>query len=307
MTRQRVIVVAGPTASGKTASAIVLARALDGEIISADSMQVYQGLDIGTAKPSEDEKMGVVHHMLDVVPPEAAFSVASYREMALPIVEDVLKRGKCPIICGGTGLYIDALLRPMSFSETPSDAGVRVALEAEAAEDGGRDRLHARLFEVDADTAARLHVNDVRRVIRALEVFEVTGKPFSAQQSKGEDSFESLRIGIDVKRETLYARIDLRVEQMMKNGLLDEVKGLLKRIPPDAQCMQALGYKELAAHLAGQCTLKEAVARIQQRSRNYAKRQMTWFGRDPGMHWVAPLKPDDEIVEAAWRFFKPKT
>lgn len=286
---RELIVICGPTASGKTAVAVEICLALGGEVVSADSMQIYRGMDIGTAKPTAEEKRGVAHHLLDIAKPSEAYSVAAYREKAVAAIEDILARGKIPVVCGGTGLYIDALTRPMGFSAR-GDESVRRQLEAIASLEGGKERLHAMLREVDPESADRLHVNDVRRVVRALEIYTLTGRTFSEQRALDagrEGAYRGRLFGLSWPREELYERIDRRVDQMMAEGLAKEVAALLSDgVSANATAMQGIGYKEIARALAGECPMAEAVQRVKQATRNYAKRQLTWFRRDERVIWV---------------------
>ena len=277
----------GPTASGKSDLTMKVAEGLDGVILCMDAMQVYRGMDIGTAKPSREEQRRVPHRLFDGVAPDEAYSVAAYVQDARAAIGDCLAEGKLPLFCGGTGLYLRSLRQPLSFGHTPGDESIRARYQA-LAETEGLEALHRRLEAVDPVTASRLHPNDQRRVIRALEVYELTGRPFSAQQLPGEEDspYRFVLFGLKWGREALYSRINQRVDQMMEAGLLDEVKGLLAAgISPEAQSMQGLGYKELVPYLKGQASLAECLELIKRRTRNYAKRQETWFKREPGIHW----------------------
>ena len=285
---QKIAVVCGPTACGKTALAVELALALDGEVVSADSMQVYRGLDIGTAKPTEAEKKGVPHHMLDVADPSEDYSVARYVMDAVPVVDDILKRGKLPIVAGGTGLYIDALIAGREFAPFVPDSGLREELERRA-ETEGLPALHAGLARADPEAAARVHPNDAKRIIRALEVFLSTGRTISEhnRQTKAlPPRYEAVKLGLRfADRARMRARIDRRAEEMFAQGLAGEVKTLSAALPPDCTAMQAIGYKELSAALREGRSLEEARAEIQLRTRQYAKRQLTWFRRDKSICW----------------------
>ncbi|HIU47183.1 MAG TPA: tRNA (adenosine(37)-N6)-dimethylallyltransferase MiaA [Candidatus Fimadaptatus faecigallinarum] len=290
MSKQKLIAIAGPTASGKTALAIALCKRIGGEVVSCDSMMVYKGMDIGTAKPTVAEMAGVPHHMLDVAEPGENYSAAQFRDAARAVIADISGRGAWPVLCGGTGLYIDAITRDMSFASAPSDAQLRARLEAEL-EDVGPVRMHARLAQVDPVTAARLHVNDTRRVIRALEIYETTGAPMSVSAARdGENSelYDFKLLALDMPRERLYARINRRVDQMCDQGLFEEVAGLLEGgLRADCTAMQALGYKEIAAALRGEVTREAALATLKQRTRNYAKRQLSWLRRDGRVIWLS--------------------
>lgn len=285
-----IICIAGPTASGKTALAVELAKELEGEVVSCDSMQVYRRMDIGTAKPTVEERQGIVHHMIDVAEPEEDFSVSRYCALAAPIVEDIIARGKAAIIAGGTGLYMDALIRGNDFAPFPA-TGVREALEAEAASQGIQV-LFDRLAAVDPSAAARLHLSDKKRIIRALEVYLETGETITEHNRKTQllpPKFSPLWLGLDFEdRSALYQRIDRRVGLMLEAGLIGEIQGLLSGgIPPKCTAMQAIGYKEFVAALNGECTIEEAADQVRQSSRRYAKRQLTWFRRNKSIHWLA--------------------
>ena len=298
-----IICIAGPTASGKTALAVELAKELNGEVVSCDSMQVYRRMDIGTAKPSMEERQGIVHHMLDVAEPDEDFSVSRYCEMASPIVDDIIARGKTAIIAGGTGLYMDALIKGNDFAPFPA-TGRREELE-EKADREGMEVLMDWLKDIDPDSAARLHLADRKRIIRALEVYLETGQTITAHNLRTQaipPKYTPLWLGIDcADRAELYRRIDLRVDVMLKMGLLDEIKQLLSQgIPENCTAMQAIGYKEFVAALRGQGTIEDAAVPVQQSSRRYAKRQLTWFRRNKNMHWL--IRDREEILSAARRY-----
>lgn len=284
----KVLVICGATASGKTSLSLDCAEKLNGEIISADSMLVYRGLDIGTAKPSMDERRGIPHHMIDVVSPKESFSVSDYENMALPIVEELLAHGKTPIICGGTGFYINSLLYKSQFGNVGADEKIRAKYE-NLAEIHGKEYVHAILHEKDPESAEKLHYNDVKRVIRALEIYDITGRPKSAQQDKPIPRFDFVSVSIEYPREVLYERINLRVEQMFQNGLVDEVKGLLQDgVTEDMQCMQGIGYKEIAEGLRIGASESEMIELVQKNTRNYAKRQQTFFKRQQNHTFLPP-------------------
>lgn len=285
----RIICIAGPTASGKTALSLALAEALDGEVISCDSMQVYRRMDIGTAKPSPAERRGIVHHMLDVAEPWESFSVARFTQMAGPILDDILARGKTAVLAGGTGLYMDALIRGGDFAPCPQ-TGRRQELEALGERIGGEGLLE-RLSRVDPEAARRLHPGDKKRIIRALEVYLETGETITAHNARTgaiPPKYTSVYLGLDfLDRQVLYRRIDSRVDRMVEAGLWQEAEALLREgVPPDATSLQAIGYKEPLAALRGEISRQEAVDQIKQSSRRYAKRQLTWFRRNPGMKWI---------------------
>ena len=295
----RIICIAGPTASGKTALAVELAKVTNGEVVSCDSMQVYKGMDIGTAKPTHEEMQGIAHHMLDVAEPWEDFSVSRYCEMATPIVDDIVSRGKTAIIAGGTGLYMDALIKGNSFAPYPS-TGMRERLE-EQADREGMDAMLSLLQSIDPDAASRLHLKDRKRILRALEVYYETGETITEHNKKTQaipPRYAPIWFGLeDEDRQALYNRIDQRVEKMLQDGLLDEIRALLDRgIPEKCTAMQAIGYKEFIDALNGRCTIADAAALVQQSSRHYAKRQLTWFRRNPAIHWLR-RKHDEKTPE----------
>lgn len=285
-----VLSIVGPTGAGKTNTAIWLSRELNAEIVSMDSMQIYRGMDIGTAKPTDAERAQVPHHMIDVADPSDVFTVAMYREMAMNAIEDILRRGKTPMLVGGTGLYLNAISYEMNLGENGASNELREELNRIAAEENGAALLHARLQEVDPASAQRLHQNDVRRVIRALEVYETSGKAMSEVSvgRKKEGPYRVLVYGLSYPREEMYARINARVDQMMQQGLVEEVKALLASgVEPKREggAMQAIGYKEIVSALRGEISLERAVELIKQGSRRYAKRQWTWFRHDERVQW----------------------
>ena len=282
-------VIAGPTASGKTACAVALCRLIDGEVISADSMQIYRGMDVLSAMPTAQEMGGVPHHLLGCVDPARRYTADAYREAAKACIADVVARGRTPVLCGGTGLYIDAVTRPMSFSEQ-SDEAMHASLLALADEPGGRQRLHDMLREVDPDSAARLHVNDVRRVSRAIEIYRLTGvtqTEHSRRDRARQGDYRELIFALDWPREALYARIDARVDAMIEAGLVDEVRALMADAQAHPTAAQAIGYKEIAAALRGEVSMETAVRWTKRASRNLAKRQLTWFRRDDRVIWLS--------------------
>ena len=304
-----IICIAGPTASGKTALAVELAKELNGEVVSCDSMQVYRRMDIGTAKPSIDEMQGIVHHMIDVAEPDEDFSVSRYCAMAAPMVEDIIARGKTAIIAGGTGLYMDSLIQGNNFAPFPS-TGVREKLEQEAAEKGIQT-LYDRLSAIDPEAAGRLHLSDKKRIIRALEVYLETGETITEHNRKTQllpPRFTPLWLGLDFEnRADLYERIDRRVGLMLEMGLIDEIQGLLAAgIPEKCTALQAIGYKEFVAALRGECTVEEAADLVRQSSRRYAKRQLTWFRRNKAIHWLVrkPGQSGEEILASARQIFQ---
>ena len=300
----KIICVAGPTASGKTSLSIALAKALDGEVISCDSMQIYRGMDIGTAKPTPEEMGSIVHHMLDVVSPAADFSVSRYCEMADPILQDILARGKTAIIAGGTGLYMDALIRGNSFAPFPS-TGMREKLEAEA-DAIGMEAMAEKLRAIDPESADRLPVNDRKRIIRALEVYCETGETITEHNRKTQaipPKYHPIWFALeDENRQDLYDRIDHRVDLMLELVLMAEIHKLLEEgIPEKCTAMQAIGYKEFIDAIHGRCTVQEAADLVKQSSRRYAKRQLTWLRRNPAIHWLRRKsgQSTEEIVATA--------
>jgi len=304
-----IVCIAGPTASGKTALAVALAKELNGEVVSCDSMQVYKGMDIGTAKPTLEEMEGIPHHMLSVAEPDEDFSVSRYCEMAAPIVDDIVARGKVAIIAGGTGLYMDSLIRGNAFAPFPS-TGVREKLEAQADAEG-MEAMLGWLESIDPEAAARLHLSDRKRIIRALEVYLETGETITAHNKKTQTippRYTPLWLGLDfAQRSDLYHRIDLRVGLMLQMGLIGEIRSLLDAgIPEKTTAMQAIGYKEFIAALEGKCTIEEAADQVRQSSRRYAKRQLTWFRRNPAIHWLVRTseQKSSEILAQARQCFR---
>lgn len=283
------IILAGPTAVGKTALSVELARRIGGEIISADSMQMYRGLDIGSAKISREEMGGIPHHLIDVLDPTAECNVVLFQQMAKEAIQRVYRAGHIPIIVGGTGFYIQAVLYDIDFTENAEDAACRIELEALAREKGAL-YLHDRLREVDAASAEDIHPNNVRRVIRALEFYHQTGTPISvhnAAQRRRTSPYDAFYAVLYMDRDRLYARINLRVDQMMEKGLLDEVRRLRDAgCRPEMTSMQGLGYKELLHYLNHGGDLEEVIADIKENTRHFAKRQLTWFRREHEAHWI---------------------
>jgi tRNA dimethylallyltransferase len=286
--RPPVLCIVGPTASGKSGLAVEVAKVVGGEVLSADSMQIYRGMNIGTAKLSPSEMQGVPHHLMDLVNPDEAFSVAQWTVVADQVIHDLHQRGKLPIVAGGTGLYIRAITEDLHFAEQSKSEPIREKWQAYAIEHGNV-ALHDALRAKDEVTASRLHPNDVRRVIRALEVVELTHKPLSTDYEwavKG-GRFHAVQYGLTMDRETLYQRVNARVDEMMAAGLNEEVAGLLAHgYSADLTALQAIGYKELIAAARGVVPLSTAVEQIKQNTRRYVKRQMSWFRRDPRIQWL---------------------
>jgi len=299
-----ILCVVGPTASGKTKLSVALAAKYGGEVLSCDSMQIYRGMDIGTAKPTAEEMQGIPHHMIDCIDPGEDFSVSRYMELADPILQNILQRGKTAVITGGTGQYVDALVAGHGFSPLPA-TGKREELQ-QLAEAEGIEAVIAILREHDPDSAERLHPSDQRRIIRAAEVFLETGKTITQHNLETKQippKYTPLWIGLNFEdRQDLYDRIDLRVDLMVRDGLFEEVERLLT-LRSGATALQAIGYKEPIMALRGEITREEAIDRIKQESRRYAKRQLTWFRRNPAIHWLTlPKDPDfAEILSAACR------
>lgn len=303
MDRARVIVITGPTATGKTALGVEMALRAPGEVISADSMQIYRGMDIGTAKPAPEELRGTAHHMLSIADPTENWSVARWAETAAGITEEILERGRIPLVVGGTGQYIEALLSGTDFAAAPEGSGVREELSREY-DDLGGEAFRRKLASVDPERADRLSPADKKRLVRALEIYILTGQTItehdriSAQQPP---RFDSVRYALTFRdREKLYERIRLRVDDMVERGLFDETEALLASgVSPDATAMQAIGYKEAAAALRGECSREDAVERIKRASTRYAKRQLTWLRRDTGLRWIFREDAPDSAALAA--------
>jgi tRNA dimethylallyltransferase len=284
-----VILIVGPTASGKTGLSIELAKMVDGSIVSADSMQIYRHMNIGTAKPDSREMSGISHYMIDIVNPDESFSVAKYCELALKNIKLILEQGKRPIIAGGTGLYINSLIYNISFSETICDNELREALKKEAMEKGNR-HLHDRLKDIDPLAASRIHENDTKRVIRAIEVYTHTNRTISEHSRMSRmdpPPYNYILFGLNWDRKKLYDRIDKRVDRMIEIGLIDEVKNLVEMgYDKGATAMQGIGYKEVLSYLKGECSLEEMIYILKRNTRRYAKRQLTWFRRIQEINWL---------------------
>ena len=285
-----VLCVVGPTASGKTKMAVALARRLNGEVVSVDSMQIYRGMTIGTAAPTAEEMEGVPHHMIAVADPAEQWSAARFCQAADACIQDILSRGKLPVLAGGTGLYLDALIRGDDFAPGCQGGQTRLRLQQELRELGPQEMLR-RLEAVDPETAARLHLRDEKRILRALEIYEETGEPMSRRDRRGRekpDRYQALYIGLNFRdRADLRERIDRRVDEMVRRGLLQEVQALLDGgLPRDATALQAIGYKQFLAVADGTATADQAVEEVKLRSRQYVKRQLTWLRRNPAIHWI---------------------
>ena len=295
--KPKIIIICGPTGIGKTSVAIKLAQHFKGHIIGADSMQIYKYMDIGTAKPSADEQARVTHHMVDIVTPDEPFDAARYAERARQIITELCGQRILPFVVGGTGLYIKALLYGL-FDDDVSDPQIRANLVAEA-DRQGIDALYQRLRHLDPETARRLHPNDTYRILRALEVVQASGKPISRHHREhafAEQAFKTLKIGLDMKRELLYERINQRVDAMLAAGLLSEVKVLLKKgYSADLKAMQSIGYRHMVDTIQGRLTPEECKRTLKRDHRRYAKRQMTWFNADADIIWIAPERIDEMI------------
>ena len=293
--KTKIVVIGGPTATGKTKLSVELAKKANGEIISADSVQIYKKLDIGSAKPTKEEMSNIPHHMIDILEPTENFSVADYVERAKSVIADVSSRGKLPIIVGGTGLYISSLVDNVMFSEAETDFALRDELNKKA-EEMGAEKFHALLAEVDPVSAENIHPNNVKRVVRALEIYYSTGKTMTEHNAVSKlvpSPYDAKMYALTSDREVIYERIDKRVDIMVNDGLLEEVDGLLKDgVTKDMQSMQAIGYKEIVSYFEGKLTKEEAIDAVKQNSRRYAKRQLTWFNRMKNINWLFIDKED---------------
>jgi tRNA dimethylallyltransferase len=280
-----IVAIVGPTAVGKTAAAVELAKRVGGEVVCADSRTVYRGMDIGTAKPTPAQRARVPHHLLDVADPQEVFTVQRFQALAREAIAGIRRRGRVPLLVGGSGLYVRAVLDGLRIPPVPPDWALRRRLEEEEHRDPGV--LHRRLREVDPVAAFRIHPTNVRRLIRALEIWHHTGTPPSLLQTREPSEVDALRIGLQMDRRALYARIDRRVLEQVESGLVEEVARLVAAgVSPDAPAMQGLGYKEIVAFLRGEVTLEEAVWTLQRNTRRYARRQLIWFRADPAIHWI---------------------
>lgn len=293
----KIVCICGPTASGKTALAARLARDFGGEVVSADSMQVYRRLDVGTAKVTPEETLGVPHHLIDILEPHESWSVSRFVQLGGEVVDDILSRGKLPILCGGTGLYVESLVKGLDFSASGENTQVRERYSA-MAEEKGPVAVHEILSQKDPQAAAAIHPNNVKRVIRALEVLELTGASITdhnAETAKRPPRYEALPIVLSfAERQTLYDRIDRRVDIMVENGLMEETKMLLSmKLPPSATALQAIGYKEMIPAALGEDTVENCAAALKQATRRYAKRQLTWFRRWENARWIEQKKNAD--------------
>ena len=293
------IVILGPTASGKTKLALKLAKKYDGEIINADSRQIYQGMDIGTGKidnqkfiKSEIHKVRNSIHLIDIKNPNQRFSLSQYKKLAVKTIDDIHKREKIPILVGGTGLYISAIVDNLEIPKAAPNKKIRARLEKHT-----EKFLFKKLKNVDQRSAEIIGINNKRKLVRALEVYEVTGKPFSVQQIKGDPLFDILQIGIKIDREKLYEKIDARIDKMIKNGLMEETKKLSKKYSFGLPAMSGIGYREIGLYLQNKTTLEEAVQKMKFRTHQYARRQMTWFRRDEKIQWINNYKEVEKLIK----------
>jgi tRNA dimethylallyltransferase len=284
-----VVVIVGPTAVGKTDTGVLVAQRIGGEVISADSMQIYRYMDIGTAKPTAEEMKGITHHMIDIVDPDQEFSVADFQRLAKGLIEDIHCRGLMPIVVGGTGLYVNSLVYNLDFTQTVSDPRLRKHMK-EMARERGNSYIHGMLMRVDPESAAKIHPNDIKRVIRALEVYSCSGRPMSQYHrdiSKTDVPYDLVMVGLMMERQDLYRRIEQRVDNMISSGLVDEVQSLLDRgYHRGMVSMQGLGYKEIIGYIYGEYSFDNAVDMLKRDTRRFAKRQFTWFNRDDRIFWI---------------------
>lgn len=291
--------ICGPTASGKTGLSIELAKKMDGEIISSDSMQIYQDMNIGTAKPTIEEMEGIKHYLLDFVPPNQKYSVAQFKKDAVQAIETILQKGKVPIIVGGTGLYIDALTKNIEYPKIETDMNYRHELELEMKKEG-LTKLYERAKQIDEQAMQTISQNDQKRIMRVLEIYHQTGKTKTQLEKESRMKpipYHYLVFAIQMDRAMLYERINIRVDKMIKDGLIEEVENLLKKYQEFPTAMQGLGYKEVATYLKGECTKEEMIEKLKMETRRYAKRQLTWFRKDKEIQWIDGLKDRDENIE----------
>lgn len=301
--KRPLIIIAGPTATGKTKLSVELAKIVDGEIISADSIQVYKGMDIGSAKVTKEEMCGIRHHLIDVLAPSEEFNITVFQRLAKAAIEDIYSRGKVPILAGGTGFYIQSVLYDIDFTENEENSEIREELVRISLEENGKDILFDMLREIDPKSAASIDKNNVKRIIRAIEFYKLSGKKISEhneEQSKKEAAYNASFFVLTDDRKVLYERIDRRVDKMISDGLVDEVKALLKSgMTKDMVSMQGIGYKEIVSYLNGEITLDEAVYIIKRDTRHFAKRQITWFKREKDVIWFdRSIMSEDEIIKA---------
>ncbi len=295
--KPKVIVIVGPTASGKTATSIKVAKELNGEIISADSMQIYKDMNIGTAKPTKEEMEGIKHYMIDIASPDEIFNVAKYKEMAEKAIEDILSKNKVPIVVGGTGLYIDTLINGVEFASVKEDLEYRNALLERAKKEGNK-ALHDELAKIDKEAAEKIDMNNVRRVIRALEIYKITGKTKTKldEESRKETKYDYRVYGIEWGREELYRRIEKRIDIMLEEGLVEEVENVMSKYTISKTALQGLGYKEVIEFLNNDISYDEMVDKLKMETRRYAKRQLTWFRRNKDIKWYDINNIADKII-----------
>jgi tRNA dimethylallyltransferase len=294
--KPRILVIVGPTASGKTALAIALAKKFDGEIVSADSRQIYRGMDIGTAKPTKTELREIPHHLIDIANPDEDYTVTDYKRDAIAAINDIAARGRLPILVGGTGLYIKAVVENLDVPEVKADPALRARIEDEIKNEG-LELVFEKLVVLDPEAAYVVDPKNPRRVVRALEVAIATGEPFTAQRKKSATLFDALALGINPPAEILRERIDRRVDAMMNDGLVEEVATIIKKYGHAAAAFDAIGYREIIAYLNGDWSLAEAVAVMKLNTWRYAKRQMTWFRKDKTIHWITSEQERVDLVE----------
>ena len=298
MSKPKVIVICGPTASGKTALSILLAQQIKGEIVSADSMQIYLDMNIGSAKPTEEEKQGIPHYLLDFVSPEQRYSVADYKNDAIAAIQTILQKGKTPIVVGGTGLYIDALIYGIDYPEVKLDSHYRQKLE-EQVEQEGLEAFYKRAVEIDPEAMKTISKNDKKRILRILEIYHETGKNKTEQEResrKHEVPYDYHVYALTMDRQVLYERINKRVDQMIEQGLIEEVRNIQEKYHTFPTAMQALGYKEIKEYLEGTITKEEAIEKVKQETRHYAKRQLTWFRKNKQTIWLDAQQPKQNNV-----------
>lgn len=298
MQKPKVIVICGPTASGKTALSIELAKKINGEIISADSMQIYKDMDIGTAKPDKEEMQGIKHYLLDCISPDVRYSVAEYKQDATKAIEEILQKGKTPIIVGGTGLYVDALIYGIEYNDIKIDEEYRIKLE-KIAEEQGLQPLYEMALKIDEEAMKKISSNDKKRIMRVLEIYKATGKTKTQQEIESRKNgvkYDYKVFALNMDREVLYNRINLRVDIMIKNGLVEEVKNLKEKYNKFPTAMQGLGYKEVVEYLEGKTTEEEMIEKIKMETRRYAKRQLTWFRKNKETIWLDATKEKDYNV-----------
>ncbi|MBU9714466.1 tRNA (adenosine(37)-N6)-dimethylallyltransferase MiaA [Evansella tamaricis] len=306
MVRKKLVVIVGPTAVGKTATGISLAKSFQGEIISGDSMQIYRGMDIGTAKVSEEEMEGIPHYLIDIKEPTESFSVAEFQELAKKKIMDITHRGRTPFIVGGTGLYVNSVIHDYDFSESVGDPSLRLKYER-FAEEHGKESLHYLLKEVDPESFKALHPNNVRRVVRALEVYELTGQRIGERPDQPlESPYDTTVIGLTMDRDELYKRINYRVDLMIEQGLLEEARELYHKGVINCQSVQAIGYKEIYSYLQGKISLEESIEMLKQNSRRYAKRQLTWFRNKMDITWFDMTQNRKKKLEEIHQFVEGK-